>query len=358
MNAAVVIKNLAILLIIIGSLQCYAEENFSAYKERVEARFRQHEKDSEKEFQEYRERIETLWNEFRESTRTQWVEYYDNDRTRTIVDFEKGEIIVETTDLPKDGSEIVEAGEKLAESLKKVIESKDETGVKILSGQLKGDLEQSADKKAVVGIVRKKITEVPAKQGVSYRVKVKLKSDHLKVRAGKYIEKVEKLCKANKLSPALVMGIIHVESYFNPKAFNRKSGAVGLMQIVPKYAGRTMNKLLNSSDATPSKSSLYNPDTNLRMGIGYLAYMEKRFFGSIKNVKSRYYCMICGYNSGPGTVLKLFTGVKKANNKFNERVNSMESSIVYKELKENIPYRETREYLIKVREKSSLYGNF
>ncbi len=358
MNVAVVTKILILFLIIISSLQCFAEENFSAYKKMAEDRFKEHERKAESEFNDYKAEIEKLWDEFRESTQSQWVEYYNDNHTRSIVDFKNGEIIIETVGDPATTSGKVAAGRKLGESLKKIIESKDETGEKILTRQLKGKLEQFPDQKAIEDVVKQNITESVNRKGTSYRIILKLKSDHLRIRAEKYVSHVEKLCKKYQLNPALVMGIIHVESYFNPKAYNRKSGAVGLMQIVPRYAGKTMNKIMYNKDSEPDKASLFRVDVNLEMGTGYLAYIEKRFFREVSNVKSRYYCMICGYNSGPGTVLKLFSGVKKANRVFNERVNKLTAKGVYSMLRKDIPYKETREYLEKVREKSELFGGF
>ncbi len=351
-------KSIILLIIILSSLQCFAEENFSAYKKMTEERFRKQEKKAETDFADYKKQIEKLWADFKESTQSRWVEYYDDNHTRSIVDFKNGEIVIETTgeSLNKDGK--LQAARKLGESLKKVLETEDETGQKILSGQLKGKLSQSEGKKTVEEVVRQKISEAGSSKGTGYRIVLKLKSDHLKIRAEKYINRVESLCSKYNLNPALVMGIIHVESYFNPKAYNRKSGAVGLMQIVPRYAGKTMNKILYNKDSVPDKGRLFRVDVNLEMGTGYLAYMEKRFFSGINNIRSRYYCMVCGYNSGPGTVLKLFSGIKKTSSLFNDKVNKMQAKSVYSTLIKDIPYRETREYLDKVRSKAELYGGF
>ncbi|MFA5137865.1 MAG: lytic transglycosylase domain-containing protein [Elusimicrobiota bacterium] len=117
----------------------------------------------------------------------------------------------------------------------------------------------------------------------------------------------------------LVMAVIRAESDFNPNA-KSSVGARGLMQIMPD-TGRG----LGVSDP----SDLYNPTVNLRAGVKYLKQLWSSFseisfaqLGSINpwtraDVKKA----IAAYNAGPGAV---------------EKYGSVP------------PYRETRDYVVKV----------
>jgi membrane-bound lytic murein transglycosylase C len=60
---------------------------------------------------------------------------------------------------------------------------------------------------------------------------------------------------------------------------------------------------------------------------------------------SREYCVISAYNTGPRNVFKTFAGdsVTALN-----QINSLEPPAVYDRLRNNLPYQETRDYLVKV----------
>lgn len=93
-----------------------------------------------------------------------------------------------------------------------------------------------------------------------------------------------------KLDPALVYAVIHSESSFDPRARSR-AGAVGLMQVLPETAA-----LLAKVGKTrkPSVGELFEPETNLRYGQAYLAYlMAKPRFGD------NLIYTIAAYNAGP-----------------------------------------------------------
>jgi len=74
-------------------------------------------------------------------------------------------------------------------------------------------------------------------------------------------ETIVKLSKEENVSPELVVGIIEIESQFNPMARNEKSKAIGLMQIMPDWY-----KKLGLS----SVYKLYDIPTNIKSGIRIL----------------------------------------------------------------------------------------
>jgi soluble lytic murein transglycosylase-like protein len=92
----------------------------------------------------------------------------------------------------------------------------------------------------------------------------------------------------NNLAPELVAAVVNTESRFNATA-RSGSGAIGLMQLVPK-TGRWMGA-----------RDLTNPAQNVAAGAKYLRYLNDRFDGDQQK-------MIAAYNAGEGNVRR-FNGV-------------------------------------------------
>ncbi len=116
--------------------------------------------------------------------------------------------------------------------------------------------------------------------------------------------------KKNNIRPELVAAVVEAESRFKPTA-RSGAGAVGLMQLVPR-TGRWMGA-----------KDLTNPVQNIAAGTKYLKYLNERFDGNETAV-------IAAYNAGEGNV-KRFGGVP--------------------------PFRETRNYVAKVRNYEKEYKN-
>lgn len=114
--------------------------------------------------------------------------------------------------------------------------------------------------------------------------------------------------KKNNVRPELVAAVVQAESRFKPTA-RSGAGAVGLMQLVPR-TGRWMGA-----------RDLTNPVQNIAAGTKYLKYLNERFDGNETKV-------IAAYNAGEGNV-KRFGGVP--------------------------PFKETRKYVIKVRDYEKEY---
>jgi len=100
----------------------------------------------------------------------------------------------------------------------------------------------------------------------------------MKNRCTKLQHLVKKKAKQYGVDPALVNGIIRVESRFNPEAVSRV-GAKGLMQVMPSTA-----KGLRCGN-------LFEPEENIDCGIrvlrGFLRYYKKDLIYSVS-----------GYNAG------------------------------------------------------------
>lgn len=177
-----------------------------------------------------------------------------------------------------------------------------------------------------------------------YSVEIPMVKNHASIRVQKFAPYVRTYAQRYKLSQALIYAIIRTESNFNQYAIS-KSGAVGLMQIMQKTAGKDAYKELTGKDWEPSREYLYDAKNNIELGSTYLHILRSKYLNGIEDSLSREYCMISAYNGGAGTVLRTFHSNKSS---AISRINSLTSANVYKILREDVPYEETRNYLYKV----------
>lgn len=98
-------------------------------------------------------------------------------------------------------------------------------------------------------------------------------------RGGNYAGLVASHARTAGVPVDLAHAIVRVESNFNPSARGR-AGEVGLMQIKPRTA--------RGIGFSGSTRALYNPDTNLRYGMRYLATAYKLAGGSVCGTVLRY----------------------------------------------------------------------
>lgn len=109
----------------------------------------------------------------------------------------------------------------------------------------------------------------------------------------KYQNIVEQYSKESQLDSALVYGIIHSESKFDPYAVS-KVGAKGLMQLRDDTALECANALKITNF---SADMLFEPDINIRMGCHYFNKLLKKYNGVTETA-------LAAYNGGPGNVDK------------------------------------------------------
>ena len=82
------------------------------------------------------------------------------------------------------------------------------------------------------------------------------------------------------------------------------------------------------------------------MGTAYLGLLNTvGYLGKIKNPTTREYCVISAYNGGIGTVLRLFAKDKQ---KALRIINSSTPEQVHELLRTKHPFKETRQYIVKV----------
>ncbi len=112
---------------------------------------------------------------------------------------------------------------------------------------------------------------------------------------------VQRMAERFQLSPELLMAMIHTESTFKADAESH-ANAYGLMQIVPKYAGRAARKALTGKAQRPSVEELLQPEVNVELGSAYLTVLQQRYFSHINDETVRDLAVVAAYNWGPGRV--------------------------------------------------------
>ncbi|WP_394129023.1 transglycosylase SLT domain-containing protein [Shewanella maritima] len=182
-----------------------------------------------------------------------------------------------------------------------------------------------------------------------------LPDDYLFKKVSPFINEFQKHANVQQQDLPLLLAISHAESSFDPQAKSHIP-AFGLMQIVPRSAGMDVaNKLLKQSSA-PTATELYQPNTNILYGAGYLSILSNQYLKGIHNQESKKFCVIAAYNTGSGNVARAFNGGdNKSVKQALAKINAMSSEEVYQTLLSKLPYSETQKYLKKVRKLEAQY---
>ena len=128
-----------------------------------------------------------------------------------------------------------------------------------------------------------------------------------------------------QLDPFFVAALIRQESGFNPWAQSR-AGAVGLMQVMPRTA-RSMEKV--------SKRSLFDPNTNIRLGTRYVSKLVKKYNNDAE-------LALAAYNAGGERV-----------DEWKKRYKTQDRMLFI----DLIPYKETRDYVVLISRNYFWYNN-
>lgn len=366
-------------------------EQFSAYRKDTEQQFLEYEEALNKAYQEFSAKIETSWGDRQLTDAHRWVQYSDNLQTRTVVDYQTNQLVLQynniTDDERFDRDIEGDVSALLTTSLQSAIENDQvlvqasehsgqplpqpeadvpmlawqdpmfaSEGQPLMANKHKAEAENSSavaspNVQALVGGATKDY------QSLSRRltVVIQLPEEFGVHRAKHFWPHTAKYAKHWKLEPALVMAIIHTESSFNPMARSRIP-AYGLMQIVPRTAGRDAAKVIYGKSKLLDSSYLFNPENNIKVGAAYLHVLMSRYLKGIHNPESRLYCAVAAYNTGTANVASAFIGQKSMQKAFSH-INHLEPSEVYDTLANNLPYNETRGYLRKVIGRYQYYTN-
>lgn len=146
-----------------------------------------------------------------------------------------------------------------------------------------------------------------------------------------YSEYVYKYSEENGIDPLLTFAIIKAESNFNRNVVST-SGAIGLMQLMESTAKEAGAKI---GEAISVKEALYNPEKNIMIGTSYFAHLIERYEGN-------YLLALAAYNAGIGNV----------DSWIEEGIIKEDGSDI-----ENIPYKETNNYVRKIVRDYKIYQN-
>ncbi|WP_157871132.1 MULTISPECIES: membrane-bound lytic murein transglycosylase MltC [Arsenophonus] len=178
---------------------------------------------------------------------------------------------------------------------------------------------------------------------VIWLINIQLMPNNIDKRAHKYLPYIRKSAAKYGIDESLILAIMQIESNFNPYAVS-SSDALGLMQIMPHYAGRDVFHAQGKL-GIPSRNYLFNPANNIDLGAAYLSLLQNTYLGEITNVISQRYAIITAYHGGSDTVLKVFHNDKK---RAVQIINQMLPKHVYQKLVTNHPAMQSRNYLVKV----------
>ncbi len=361
-----------------------ANEDFNKYQKEINQEFELYKKIVDEEFKKYKSEISKKWDNPILSDNKKWVEYSKNLNKRKIVDFKNKNIQIDLkVDFDTPNDELIDLAanelEKLITETKKqawendVLSRNIENAVKSKTKYYKtaepsnqyviGDL--YFKKKPRREILKQKIIDLLSNGDLQLiqknnskailQVKVKLPKNTNLRKAYKLKPYVAKYAENLKLSKALIFSIIHNESSFNPFARSYVP-AYGLMQIVPRTAGKDATKYLFGKPKLLLPSYLYKSENNIKIGTAYVHILYYRYLRKIKNPESRIYCTIAAYNTGSSNVAKAFVKTGRMSDAA-PIINSKTPQEVYNILINNLPYKETRNYLKKVSKTMSEYNS-
>lgn len=303
--------------------------------------------------------IQKRWGkrEIKYAGKNNYVKYIDNYLSRAEVDFQKGVITIETVSSTEPQKHLKNA------IITTLLTPEDPENVDLFSSKeitlggqpflYKQVLDQ--DKQPIQWTWRAnrfadylianeiKTKDVDFKK--AYYVEIPMAADHLLQRRYQYAGIVHRASQKYDIPEDLIYAIIKTESSFNPYAVSW-ANAYGLMQVVPKTAGRDVFSLVKNRSGQPSPEYLFNPENNIDTGTAYFYILKNRYLKDVSHPTSLEYSMISAYNGGTGGVLSTFDSNDRK--RAMSDLNSLQPNQVYWALTKKHPNAEARRYLEKV----------
>ncbi len=310
----------------------------------------------------FRARLKKEWGgrEVLVSTRRRYVKYIQNYQSRTVVDFDRGAVVIETLDHRSPLTSLRNA------TVVTLLTPDDPQSVDLYSPKnvelggrpylyglvldrsnrpIENPKQAATFSRYLVNTQRKtRIVHTPAGKRALYFVTIPMVADHMSVRARRYYPYVANNAKRFGVSKSLIYAVMKVESNFNPFAVST-APAYGLMQLVPTTGGRDAYRYAKGKDVIPSRDYLFRPGNNIELGTAYLNLIKRRYLATIRDPVSREYCTIAAYKGGAGNVLRTFSSNR---DKAIRVINGLSPAQVHEQLRTRHPRAETRHYLRKV----------
>jgi membrane-bound lytic murein transglycosylase C len=204
--------------------------------------------------------------------------------------------------------------------------------------------------------VKRDVILTKGKRASLSRLSIPLRKDRDRLSAQALRNPVEGAARKYGLAPSLILSVIKNESAFNPRARSH-ANALGLMQLVATSGGKEAYEYLTGQNEIPGPDILYDPYENIMLGATYLHLLNTRYFGAVKNDLARQYLIISAYNTGAGNVAKAFTGAMKLKPAI-QKINTMNAHQIYQHLQQNLPYAETKTYLSRVAKDTKTFASW
>lgn len=353
--------------------------NGQKQKERIDNLYNKFDRVEEITMNHFIQRINDNWGDYVGPSRFDWVEYNKDLTERSRINFENGtgrvELLLNKSEIKNKErirQRIYTAFINLFKSRGKStitdafidenFQVSDQTFLKDQVALNNGELVTYANLDQFIREIIRKNSMKPekiinARGHEKYKVKLDfpLSRDYMKVRKQSVAEIIKDCAQRYRIDPDLLNAIIYTESHFNPLARSHVP-AYGLMQLVPKSAGREAHQLIYGQDGLVTPADLYNPQQNIEYGSAYLSLLKNKYFNDVKDSLSQTYCMIAAYNTGPSNVSTVFNSTHDLKYAV-KKINMLSPSRVYESLLYRLPYKETRRYLADVTERITLYKN-
>lgn len=310
--------------------------------------------------------VESLWGKDngQVASKKKYVKYTNRYQSKAQVDFELGVITVETIAQKQPLHYLKQAivtalltSENPAYTDIFSDESPTITGTPYLLGQVLDHDEkpiayQWRANRFAEYLLKTQLQKHQIKNKWVHYVEISMVKKHHQLRKNKYASFVLSAAKRYQIKPELIYAVIETESSFNPFAVS-PSNAYGLMQIIPKTAGKDVYQRVLKRPGMPSKQLLFTAKENIEIGTAYLHILQQQYLKKIKHPQSRHFSMISAYNGGAGNVFKTFSS-----NRTHAPVviNRLSPAQVYTTLTQQHPRAESRNYLSKVNAAEKRYS--
>ena len=147
----------------------------------------------------------------------------------------------------------------------------------------------------------------------------------------RYENMINHYSQEKSFSSSVIASIINVESGFKSKA-KSNAGACGLMQVLPS----TANYICSLYElGSIEKDDLFKPEINIKIGVNYLFYLTQKF--------DDFDTVLASYNAGETVVRNWLK---------NEHYSHDGKTLNF------IPYKETRNYIKKVKRNMKVYRSY
>ena len=366
-----------------------SKSNYTSAKKKTDKKLINYAKQITQAYKDYDRKISQVWGDHRvlPDSKTD-VTYRNNMKQRSVVDYEDGVVSVEIAVKSDEADRRISIEERLAQAIEKTIlqphdersiieiaenpEPPESEGLPALLDMIADDNGAPLATNAISNFKyansrkakRTIITGRDGKKRVMFTTQFRLVPDHIKRRAEKFRDVVDRNAALHRLPAPLIYAIIETESMFNPRA-KSPTPAFGLMQLVPATGARDAYKYLYRKDKVLKEHYLYKPKNNIELGAAYLHLLYFRHFKHIKDHDTRQLVTIAAYNAGTQDIYRAFSGAYKRKHyssryswKSNamKQINEMKPEQVFEHLRKNLRSGETRRYIKKVRDRMSKYS--